>query len=450
MNIAENFFDVMTAYFGEGAIVLFFLLAALSFWWKSTGKRKVCILACLIGIFCMLNPISYQVICRLGEGETYYRLLWLLPVTFGAAWLAMELYHQAEKVYQKWLLIGMGIVMCSMFGMGTLDNWTKLPSNIYQLDNDVIQLADAMEELSGGARVEFLDNGDISDTIRQYNANICTYIFDTEMINRMLRTGWGSFSGSHVRQQLAYMHPEYLAIKKESETTLRLFESSGIQIAAESDNYYLFDVKPDEILEDNIMLESLAGEKITAIDAEYMYLPQIEEEYDFLYVQNLFSEGDIQRIQEVFAIAEGMGVDAILVNDETADAQGLAYLKACNIPFVYNQSEYNTLQFPKLTICTADNSGGELAAADDKRVIKLLEEKSNVLLVTDQLIDAASEQNGGHSLPEVAAKNQSILENYAKGTEWSKFVLGEQAFGFTQKTEDLHMVTLIRVRKSGE
>ncbi len=450
MSTAESFISVIEQYFGESMFLAVFFLALVFFYGKLEKSGKRCMLFSVIGVFCFLNPMAFRVISALGEQETYYRLLWMLPILIGVGYFCIELLELAEKKYQKWLLIGVMTILFVLNGNTVLANFMKLPTNIYQMDEDVIQLADAMDELSGGERVDFLSNGNVEDLIRQYNANICLYMNGTHEVNLMLVNEWTHYGGAYVRQKIAYLHPEYIAIKKETPNIVHFLTSSGMKIEAESDNYYLFDVKPDEIMEDNVYLESLAKETITAVNVEYIDLPKSDEEYQFLYVTNLFSDDKIQRMEEVIAIAKEADIDALIINDEMpsntmTQEECVAYLKEAGIPFVYNQSKETVLEFSELLLCTAENMDGDISEAEFELVKEALKGQKSVLLVTDKLLNVDSGQNFEGKLAELVTE-ETVLQNYARGEQWQKTLLRNGVYGFEQNAEHTHMVTLVRVR----
>lgn len=450
MSTAESFISVIEQYFGESMFLAAFFLALVFFYKKSEKSEKKSLLFAVIGAACFFNPIAFRVICALGEQETYYRLLWMIPILMGVGYFCIELLELAEKKYQKCLLIGIMTVLFVLNGNTVLANFMKLPTNIYQMDEDVIQLADAMDELSDGERVDFLSNGNVEDLIRQYNANICLYMNGTHEVNLMLVNEWTHYGGAYVRQKIAYLHPEYIAIKKETPNIVHFLTSSGIKIGAESNNYYLFEVKPDEIASDNSYLESLAKETVTAVNVEYMDLPNFESEYEFLYVTNLFSNYEQQRVEDIIAISKEAGVDAVIINDEMLPNEMSleeceAYLKETDIPFVYNQSGQNVLEFSELLIYTAQNIDGDISKADFELVKKALETQKSVLLVTDKLINVDSGQTFEGQLAELVLENETVLQNYARGEQWQKIMLQNGVYGFEQNAEHTHMVTLVRV-----
>jgi len=455
MSAAENFVSVIEQYFGQGMFLVLFVIAYVIFYRRSNERIRKGLIAGTIGVLCFLNPITFRIISALGEQETYYRLIWMVPVLLGAAHLCIEMLDAAKLKYQKALIISIMLVLFVLLGNATLTKFGKLPANVYQMDEDVVQIADAMDELSGGERVSFLDNGKLGDLIRQYNANVCLYMNGTHEINQMIQTGWTNFAGAYIRQQVAFLELDFIAIKKESADTIHLLESSGIEIATESDNYYLFQVKPEEKRLDNEYLASQVKDTITAINVEYIYPPKSNHDYEFLYVTNLFSNYNPDRVEEFFEIAKSLEVDAIIVNDqalpkEVGHQETLNYLAECGIPFVYNQSENKSLEFEDMMLYTADNANGDISEDAYAVLTEELAQGKSVLLATDQLINANSGQSLESKLLDEVQAEEQVLENYARGKLWKKHVLSEGAYGFEQKAKASHIVTLIRVRGNGE
>ena len=70
-------------YMGTGLIMIWFLVSLLYLW--LTEKRKHIRVMFLYVPFVLLlvffNPLMAKVIASMADGEIYYRILWLLPVT---------------------------------------------------------------------------------------------------------------------------------------------------------------------------------------------------------------------------------------------------------------------------------------------------------------------------------------------------------------------------------
>ena len=85
MSAAENFVSVIEQYFGQGMFLVLFVIAYVIFYRRSNERIRKGLIAGTIGVLCFLNPITFRIISALGEQETYYRLIWMVPVLLGAA-----------------------------------------------------------------------------------------------------------------------------------------------------------------------------------------------------------------------------------------------------------------------------------------------------------------------------------------------------------------------------
>ena len=80
-------------YMGTGLIMIWFLVSLLYLW--VTEKRKyiriLFVYVPLVLLLVFFNPVVAKIISGLADGEIYYRILWLLPVTPVVAFTAVSL-----------------------------------------------------------------------------------------------------------------------------------------------------------------------------------------------------------------------------------------------------------------------------------------------------------------------------------------------------------------------
>ena len=78
-------------YMGTGLIMIWFLVSLLYLW--VTEKRKhiriLFVYVPLVLLLVFFNPLVVKIISGLADGEIYYRILWLLPVTPVVAFTAV-------------------------------------------------------------------------------------------------------------------------------------------------------------------------------------------------------------------------------------------------------------------------------------------------------------------------------------------------------------------------
>ncbi len=79
----DNVFYLFREYMGTGLIVIWYLIA-LIYLWVREKRKEIRVLFLYMPVFLLLlyfNPLFARLVYRMAEGEIYYRILWLLPVT---------------------------------------------------------------------------------------------------------------------------------------------------------------------------------------------------------------------------------------------------------------------------------------------------------------------------------------------------------------------------------
>lgn len=353
----SSFGSVIERYFAESGLLIFFLIALLFFMHKERGiERKFAISIVVVSLVCVFNPLAFWVICKLGESESYYRFIWMCPCVMMIVYLIIRIWGELKIGLQKAALILVCVCCGGMIGgIDMLANWS-MPTNIYQLDDDVIQIADLIDEFSGGKPVVFVDNGTLSENMREYNANICSALTDTHGTNQVLYTDWTFFTNTKVRESVAFNAVDFIAIEKERKNTLSVLDGAGFKRVAASDGYYLYQVDWQGIYFDYEEISPYYDEKIITIDPEYTWVTNLEEEYDILYLVDVFRYYDEERIAKIIEIANEMNVDAVVINDAFNEGDWTqekvdAALTGLKVPYISNLSTDKILNFDKFSIC---------------------------------------------------------------------------------------------------
>lgn len=118
----------------------------------------------LIMFFC---PLFRKVFVRLMEdGETYYRLLWLLQMSVVSAYGLLKLCGRHRRV-------GLAIICVAIIACGDYvydSQYITKAENMYHLPQDVIDIVDLIEPEEG--RITVLVPADLIYYVRQYSTNI--------------------------------------------------------------------------------------------------------------------------------------------------------------------------------------------------------------------------------------------------------------------------------------
>ncbi len=168
--------DIFKSY-SENSIYMTLFLCALFYLWmteEEKGKRIVLIYAsaCVLGMF--FFPVSaYLLINTAFDGETYYRILWFLPVCIGIAYGTIHLISRQKKVGRKIVLTILACVILINGGDYTYDNPTfEKAENAYHIPQSVIDVCDAIRPTNQDGWVCAVVPQEFLSYVRQYDTNI--------------------------------------------------------------------------------------------------------------------------------------------------------------------------------------------------------------------------------------------------------------------------------------
>jgi len=181
-------FQTITDYGGNGLLLLFFLgaLCFVLLFEKNKEIRKLfgAYPAALLILF--MIPVVPYIYCNvLGEGETFYRLLWLIPMTLVSAYATVLLLSKLKLRILKLGVAAVAAVCIAIAGNPGYQSPVMVPAqNAYQIPQEVVDLCDAI--VIPGREVECVFPHELVPYIRQYTPYIVMpYGYET-MVDR-----WG-------------------------------------------------------------------------------------------------------------------------------------------------------------------------------------------------------------------------------------------------------------------
>ena len=173
MTNAETIWNVISWYYGNSTAIGLMLVLMTVYLLGRKKEYRYYTFSCAVLMFLILNQLTYRIIERLGEGDTYYRFLWIFPVSLIAAWGGLRLIEKMKSKMEKVICVAVMVCLIFLYSGGKISDWVTLPENIYQISEDKIQVADLIEEVTGGERVIVYAEDELMYGIREYDANIC-------------------------------------------------------------------------------------------------------------------------------------------------------------------------------------------------------------------------------------------------------------------------------------
>ena len=162
---------ILKLYAGTGFFVGLFLAALiyLAICEKEMHKKILLVFVPEVLFVIFMLPISRIVfVAVMDDGETYYRILWMIPMGVVIAYAACKLFAEHRRVG---LIISTIVVIASGSLVYNSSNVTKA-ENAYHLPQTAIDIVDAIypEGSTGKERVAF--PASLVHYVRQYNTNI--------------------------------------------------------------------------------------------------------------------------------------------------------------------------------------------------------------------------------------------------------------------------------------
>lgn len=444
----EKFSDALRLYATNNILVVVFLITVLYILKKSNQKqRKYLVTIAIMAVLLLFNGVTFAVVKWLGEDTTYYRFFWICPVVLASAYLVVELlFEVAAKGWQKiCLLLVFSAMLLGNYGQ-SFNGWSNIPSNVYQIDDDIVQLGDLLAELTDDERTVLLAEDDIASHIREYNANIISNPDGFYYLDDIINEGNINYIARNVMMYMDFNMAEYIAVEKEKIGTNRLFLSIGCEEAGETDHYKLYYYDSELLSREWELFDKVMEEKQIYVNSEYIAIPGLKEQKDYLYVTDIWTDVTQEQRQAVIDLANELQVEALIINSVKANHNLTTefleeQLKNLEVPYIYNNQGIQMLEEEKYSIVcmTTENMQKETG-----NLGKYLALGVEVVLILDNKISETS------CTEEILAEDSPVLQLISGNGGWHKEMLNERilsysAMGVNEYSEH-GFVTLLRVK----
>lgn len=161
--------EIFKAYNGTGYYCILFIIALLYLWFTEEDKRIKALLVytpSLIQVIFFV-PYFYMIYNRLDEG-TYYRILWLLPMSVVIAYAGCKVIG----VYTKTGLLLLSVILIMSGTYVYNSGYMTKAENKYHLPREVIEVCDMIKPAEGKERVWAVVPEEMAHYVRQYTTTI--------------------------------------------------------------------------------------------------------------------------------------------------------------------------------------------------------------------------------------------------------------------------------------
>lgn len=161
-------------YFGQGYLSWLFLACFVYLWVAEKEKTRRFYLvyittALLVFFFCPI--VAYIAVRTIFDQETYYRILWLLPIYPVIAYAITKLISDCKGKLQKGILMIGGIIVLVTSGVFTYEHPTfTRAENLYHIPQAVIDICDRIDLENDWVYV--VVPKELLESMRQYAENI--------------------------------------------------------------------------------------------------------------------------------------------------------------------------------------------------------------------------------------------------------------------------------------
>lgn len=236
--------NIFKSYNGSGVYCILFILALMYLWFheEDMTHRTLLVIGPVIMQILFFIPLFYYIYNRMDPG-TYYRILWLLPMTLVIGYTAVCLI--AENIRAGMILVSILLVLSGTFMY--YSTHISLAENLYHIPQETIELCDMIKPAEGRERVWAAFPPSQVHYVRQYTTDIQLAFGRQQLVD-----SWNQLDNAVYN---AYMDPvidmhklkdaadlfycNYIVMEK-SHPTNRGYKGMGLKLIGETENYVVY------------------------------------------------------------------------------------------------------------------------------------------------------------------------------------------------------------------
>lgn len=236
--------DIFKAYNGTGYYCILFIAALLYLWFTEEDKNikiLLVVVPCVIQILFFI-PQFYFIYNKLDEG-TYYRILWILPMTLVIA-------YTASRAVTTHLRLGTAMValILALSGTYVYAGFTMSPAeNVYHLPDEVVELCDMIKPKEGKERVWAAFPPILVHYVRQYTTTIQLPFGRESMVDSWVRPKNSFFDlymnmqmpASDISKYATDYYCNYVILEKDKEI-LGDLQKFNMKFVGETENFIVY------------------------------------------------------------------------------------------------------------------------------------------------------------------------------------------------------------------
>ena len=198
--------------------------------------------------FKSVNLPHYRTI---GRGRYVLSLFMDIPGLIDRRMGGLRLIEKMKSKMEKVICVAVMVCLIFLYSGGKISDWVTLPENIYQISEDKIQVADLIEEVTGGERVIVYAEDELMYGIREYDANICLAAEgEREYLYHIITENDSNASGNLMLGILVNAKIDYIVVRKEYTGAKAALNGGGCVEVGQTDNYILYYVNQGQLKED--------------------------------------------------------------------------------------------------------------------------------------------------------------------------------------------------------
>ena len=437
MDGVNRVWKVVQQYNGQSIIPIIILIGILFLVVRE--KKNTNYLIVYLGVLLLtFNEVTYYLIRKLGEGMTYYRFLWMIPMVIISAYVIMKLFEMIDSRKRKVFAAGICALCFAMTSGISMQQFFQFPENIYQMPQNTVDVCDIIEkDRQEKSPVTVLADNSIMYGIREYNANIQKVMEgDDGYLWNMLESTNCDVSGFLGKVIISQANIDYIVIPKGNNASAAMLMSAGSSYIGNSQDYAVYRTNYDVIAQ-------------TVYDKYYSgaFQSDISTYYD--------EDVDIPEVTDG-------GREYVYYPDNHVafvDRETQEYTH-----YFQQNKEIQMVEENEYILCAVDDSKGTVSKDTLEKMQKITDSGKEIILflkkpIYQENIQAENREemlgeNSNHTdavteafIDLVKAENSHIAAVFSMGIgEYNKHMLNDKIWQCICGTEDNNQGTVIRIR----